>query len=339
MSIRCGANSNRNRQVMLRRFFMIAVIVVIFCAAGNRIAIPSPWGPGYLPNTPVITQDGKTLRFYDDVIKGKIVVISFIYTTCRDICPVITARLAQVKDALGDLMGRDIFFVSISIDPVNDTPEKLKYYAETFQTGPGWVFLTGNPKEIDVIRHKLGERSRKVTEHGSDIMLANDVTGEWAKDSAFTDLNTLVLTIKAMNPAFRNQMGRKEDSPPNRAAQSAVAHAESLPGQALFIKACASCHTIGGGKRIGPDLEGLSTRRNRDWIVSYLMAPERMRAQKDPIATELAASYSARMPTLGLSENDAADLIGYMDAQTYGVRADRKDASAHHHHHHHHHHK
>lgn len=320
---------------MLKRFFVISTIAVLFCIAGSRIAAPSPWGPGYLPNSPVVTQDGKTLRFYDDVIKGKIVVISFIYTTCRDICPVITARLAQIKDKLGDLVGRDIFFVSISIDPVNDTPDKLKYYAETFQTGPGWVFLTGNPKEIDVIRHKLGERSRKVTEHGSDIVLANDVTGEWARDSAFSDLNTLVLTIKAMNPTWRSEMGRKENSASDSAVQNAVA--DSLPGQALYIKACAACHTIGGGKRIGPDLEGLSTRRNRVWIVNYLMAPERMRAQKDPIAVELAASYSARMPTLGLSENDAADLIGYVDAQTYGVRADKKDANAHHHHHHHHH--
>ena len=68
------------------------------------------WGEGYMPNLPVVTQDGKTLQFYDDVIKGKMVVISFIYTNCPDICPLATARLAQVEDKLGDVAGRDIFF-------------------------------------------------------------------------------------------------------------------------------------------------------------------------------------------------------------------------------------
>jgi len=82
------------------------------------------WGKGYLPNIPVVTQHGESLRFYDDVLKGKIAVISFIYTSCRDICPVVTARLSQLEEKLGDTVGREIFFVSISIDPVNDTPSR-----------------------------------------------------------------------------------------------------------------------------------------------------------------------------------------------------------------------
>src|SRR5262252_8506684 len=72
------------------------------------------WGAGYFPNLPVVTQDGKTLKFYDDVIKGKMVLISFIYTNCPDICPLTTARISQVEDALGDMVGRDIFFISRS---------------------------------------------------------------------------------------------------------------------------------------------------------------------------------------------------------------------------------
>ncbi|MGH6782776.1 MAG: SCO family protein, partial [Sphingomonadaceae bacterium] len=273
---------------MLRRFFAISAIVALLGSVAGSNAAPggSPWGAGYLPNVPVITQDGKTLQFYDDVIKDKFVVISFIYTTCRDICPVMTARLAQAKDKLGDLVGSRIFFVSISIEPEVDTPDKLKNYAEVFQTGPGWLFLTGKPADINVLRHKLGERSRKVFEHRSDIMLGNDATGEWAKDSAFSDLNTLAMTIKAMDPVWRNQMG----SPETAAADGATARGErpiaatstGLPGQALFIKACAACHTIGGGKRVGPDLEALTARRDRGWIVNYLMEPDQMRAKKDP---------------------------------------------------------
>ena len=101
-------------------------------------------GQGYFPNANVVTQDGKTLHFYDDLIKEKVFVISFIYTSCRDICPLATSRLAELQEKLGDSMGRDIFFYSISIDPENDTPSRLKQYADTFGAGPGWLFLTGN---------------------------------------------------------------------------------------------------------------------------------------------------------------------------------------------------
>ena len=80
------------------------------------------WGKDYVPNVPVITQDGKTLNFYDDLIKDKIVVLSFIYTSCKDICPLATARLGEAQEKLGDRVGRDIFFYSISIDPEQDTP-------------------------------------------------------------------------------------------------------------------------------------------------------------------------------------------------------------------------
>src|SRR5262249_25566341 len=74
-------------------------------------------GANYFPNLPVVTQDGKTLKFYDDVIKDKIVLISFVYTNCPDICPLATARIAQVEDKLGDMVGRDIFFISMTVDP------------------------------------------------------------------------------------------------------------------------------------------------------------------------------------------------------------------------------
>ena len=75
------------------------------------------WGAGYFPNLPVVTQDGKTLKFYDDVLTGKRVLVSFIYTSCPDICPLTTARVSQLEDALGDAVGRDIFFISLTVDP------------------------------------------------------------------------------------------------------------------------------------------------------------------------------------------------------------------------------
>jgi protein SCO1 len=309
--------------------------------AGHAPAIAqgSPWGQGYLPNVPVVTQDGTTLRFYDDVIRGKIVVISFIYTSCRDICPVVTARLSQVEEKLGDAFGRDVFFVSISIDPLNDTPAKLKEYADAFQAGHGWLFLTGKPEDIDLIRYKLGDRGQKLSEHRNEIWLANDATGDWARDSVFGDIDTLAMTIRGMDPSSRDQMGMPEQLDAaagglHGAGTVASGSSTELPGQALFIKACASCHSIGHGTKVGPDLGALTSRRSRDWIMSYITAPEKMRSQKDPAALQLAQQYPrVRMPNLSLRGNDAADLIAYVEAVTYAASADNKSQIRHDHNH------
>src|SRR5215510_8513901 len=93
------------------------VSAAAFFVSGASIAQTRPWGEGYIPNLPVVTQDGKTVRFYDDLVKGKIVIISFIYTSCTDICPLTTARLSLLEDRLGELVGRDVFMLSMSVDP------------------------------------------------------------------------------------------------------------------------------------------------------------------------------------------------------------------------------
>src|SRR5229473_6866318 len=171
----------------------------MLAAQGNRR------GENYFPNLPVVTQDGKTLKFYDDVIKGKIVLISFIYTNCPDICPLTTARITQVEDKLGEIVGRDIFFISMTVDPERDTPKKLKEFATAFDVGPGWLFLTGKPEDIRAINYTLGDRNRKLSDHRNEIVLGNDTTGEWARDTALSDLNRLVMTIRAMDPKWRDQ--------------------------------------------------------------------------------------------------------------------------------------
>src|ERR1044072_2088498 len=116
------------------------------------------YGSKYFPNFELITQDGKTVRFYDDLLKDKLVAIDLIYTTCKYNCPVETALLAQVQKMLGDQVGKDIFFYSISIDPKHDTPEVLKAYAEKFKVGPGWTFLTGKEAEIELINNRQDRR-------------------------------------------------------------------------------------------------------------------------------------------------------------------------------------
>jgi len=322
------------QRILLAGIALLAALTV--SVPGTLEAQGRRWGKDYFPNLPVVTQDGKTLRFYDDLIKGKIAVISFIFTSCKDICPITTARLAQVEEKLGDSVGRDIFIYSISVDPENDTPERMKKYAEAFHAGPGWSFLTGKLEDIRAINGKLGERMRSLSEHRNEIVLGNDATGEWTRDNVFGDLERLVAAIRAMDPKWREQVR----TPPQGRDTVALA---GPPGQALYVKMCAPCHTVGQGDRVGPDLNAITSRHQRAWLSSYISNPEKMRAQKDPAALALAAKYpSVRMPNLGLSESDAGDVLAYLELLTYrlsGTQSGPQDTSApaqqHQHHHHH----
>jgi len=288
-----------------------------------------PWGEGYFPNLPVITHEGKTVRFYDDLIKGKIVVISFIYTRCTDICPITTARLTQVEDKLGESVGRDIFIYSITVDPENDSQEQLKKYAEAFQTGPGWFFLTGTLADMRAINGKLGERMRSLTEHRNEIVLGNDATGDWQRDNVLGDIDRIVLTIRAMDPKWREQIR----TPPKSKAADTGLPLSNQPGQALFKKICAPCHTIGVGDRVGPDLRGITARRDRAWLASFIKNPGKLRSQNDPLALALAARYpSVRMPAMGITDNDAADLLAYLDQQAAKLNTPETASPPHHHH-------
>ena len=145
-------------RVSIVALLMILTILGLIDAAFSETneANGARWGANYFPNVPLTTQDGATVHFYDDLLKGKAVAINLIYTHCQDACPLETARLAQVQRLLGDRVGKEIFFYSISIDPDHDTPADLKVYAEKFHVGPGWQFLTGKKEDIALIGEKLG---------------------------------------------------------------------------------------------------------------------------------------------------------------------------------------
>ena len=301
----------------------LALAALLVQASSAISAEGRRWADGYIPNLPVVDQQGRTLRFYDDVIKGKIVVVSFIYTSCKDICPLITARLAQVAERLGDRMGRNVHFVSISVDPKTDTPERLGAHAAAFHAGPGWTFLTGDLADIKAINGRLGEKMRSLSEHRTEIVLGNDATGEWARNSVFGDMNRLVMDILAMDPEWR-------DRP--HAVQSAQAgevgyKLELPPGQALFKRMCAGCHAFKVGDSIGPDLYGVTRRRTRTWLVDFIMSPDKMIRQNDPAAVALLQRFpGVRMPNLGLTEVDANDLVVYIEHQTTRLDTDRVEA-------------
>jgi protein SCO1/2 len=140
----------------------------------------------YFPNVTLQTQDGKTVRFYDDLIKDKIVTINFFYAKCDGICPTVTANLARVQRILGDRVGREIFMNSISLKPEHDTPAVLTEYAQMFKVKPGWTFLTGKPDDIELLRKSLGftnldpELDKDKSQHIGNVRYGNEPLMYWA---------------------------------------------------------------------------------------------------------------------------------------------------------------
>jgi len=110
----------------------------------------------HFPNVLLTTHDGRKVRFYDDLIKDKIVVINFMYVKCDGVCPGITANLAKLQKLLGSRLGRDIFMYSFTLKPEQDSPEVLSKYAKAYHAKKGWTFLTGTPEDMELLRRKLG---------------------------------------------------------------------------------------------------------------------------------------------------------------------------------------
>jgi protein SCO1/2 len=138
------------------------------------------------PNVTLTTQDGKKVKFYDDLVKDKIVLINFMYVRCEGICPAATANLVKVQKLLGDRVGKDIFMYSITLKPEEDTPAVLKKYAEAYKTKPGWLFLTGDPKDVELLRQSLGfidrdpVRDANKSNHIGMVRYGNEALQLWA---------------------------------------------------------------------------------------------------------------------------------------------------------------
>jgi len=146
----------------------------------------------HLPNVELTTQEGRKVRFYDDLVKGKVVAINFMFATCRKACPAATQNLAEVQDALGERMGRDVTLLSISLDPERDTPEVLRGYAQAHGAKPGWYFLTGKRDDIELLRRKLGAYEldpvldADKTQHAGIVILGNEPRGRWKAIAALS---------------------------------------------------------------------------------------------------------------------------------------------------------
>ena len=282
------------------------------------------WGADYFPNFELQAHTGENLRFYDDVIKGKVVAVNFIFTTCKDVCPMETARMASVYKLLDGRVGSDVFFYSITIDPENDTVDVLHDYAERFGIdGDNWKFLTGNKAEIDIIRDKFGllgdpEEEQDLSNHNINLMLGNEETGQWVRRSPFENPYILANQLGTWLHGFRqvSQHTRRDYA-------GAPALRQISSGEMMFRDRCSSCHVVSGGLApqrnaapLGPDLFGVTDRRDPAWLRRWMAEPDVMVATGDPVAVALDAQWEVVMPNFRLDEGEIDDLINYMEHET-----------------------
>ena len=127
-----------------------------------------------IPDARVLDQDGRELKFYTDLVKGKTVAVNFIFTTCTTICPPLGATFRRVQQELGERAGRDVHLISVSVDPVNDTPERLKAWGAKFKAAPGWTFVTGAKPDIDELLRALAASTARPEDHSPTILIISD---------------------------------------------------------------------------------------------------------------------------------------------------------------------
>ncbi|MDO9009957.1 MAG: SCO family protein [Thiobacillus sp.] len=158
-------------------------------------------GTGRLPNPTVFTHEGRAVKFYDDLIRDKVVAISMTYAQCTATCPATMGNLIRVQDMLGERIGRDVFMYSITLFPEVDTPRVLKQYAEKFGVKPGWTFLTGAPSDIESLRFALGfyDLDPAVdairTQHANMIRIGNAAYDRWTMSPGLVRPELIVSTI------------------------------------------------------------------------------------------------------------------------------------------------
>lgn len=155
----------------------------------------------YFPNVVLETHDGRKVRFYDDLIRGKLVAFNMMYSICTGICPANTANLKIVHESLGRRVGKDIFMYSITLRPEFDDAKALRDYMKSYDIQPGWTFLTGTPEDIDLVRRKLGfvgdtpELDADINTHTGLLRIGNDRLDRWTMAPAMGSHRQITRTL------------------------------------------------------------------------------------------------------------------------------------------------
>jgi protein SCO1 len=157
-----------------------------------------------IPNALFRTQDNEKVRFYDDLIKGRQVMVMMMYANCESFCPLATKRMVDLHhQALAHRMGKDLFLVNVSLKP---DPAALKSYAEMHDASlPGWTFLTGTRYDVDTLRYRFFSHDHigiddDTSQHAGLMKIINDPSGRWFHADVFASTRTVLEHIQWSDP-------------------------------------------------------------------------------------------------------------------------------------------
>ena len=167
-----------------------------------------------IPDVAVLDQDGNKLHFYTDLIKDKTVAINFIFTNCTTICPPLAATFQRLQKEMGEKIGKDVHLISISVDPVTDTPERLKAWGAKFKAGPGWTFVTGEKQEMDKLLNALGAAVSKREDHTPAMIIGNDAKGVWTRTYGLAKTGQIVGLILDVMAGKVEETSANEEAKP-----------------------------------------------------------------------------------------------------------------------------
>lgn len=152
----------------------------------------------YFTDVELINQNGQKVRFYSDLLQGKVVIINSFFGTCQGSCLPMNRNLEKVQQALGDRIGKDVYIISISVDPTVDTPPRLKEYAKKLNAREGWYFLTGEKQNVEFALTKLGQFVSDKQDHLNIFIIGNERTGLWKKAFGLAPSDELVKVVESV---------------------------------------------------------------------------------------------------------------------------------------------
>lgn len=169
------------------RWWFGASLLAAFVAGGanparaqSQTQAESPAAQKYFTDTLLINQDNKTARFYSDLLKDKTVVINSFYASEHQGCTAMFLNLVKVRNALGSA-AKNVAFISITVDPLRDTPATLKALSQRFNVDAGWSFITGKKENVELALKKLGMFVTDKDDHVMILIIGNERTGLWKK--------------------------------------------------------------------------------------------------------------------------------------------------------------
>ena len=186
---------------------MVAIFVLCVCVSSVVAQETKPQTPGanaessaqkYFTDVVLLNQNGEKMRLYSDLLQGKVVIINSFFATCTGSCLPLTRNLEKLQTALGPRMGKDVYIISISVDPAVDTPASLKAYAKKLNAGPGWYFLTGNKESVDLALKKIGHFVDNKESHLNIFIIGNERTGLWKKAFGLAQSDELMKVVDSV---------------------------------------------------------------------------------------------------------------------------------------------